>query len=276
MSYAAQESHDLIYGHFSRGSPQISLTPGSTPENAVMAFQWVKRTTSPISAISWGAREGPTPFIAMTTGYSGRRAAFGEVVFWEYEDQFPCCPMDFFRFCSAEVVSLTVAPFLIMLTKGIEGYLTNTVHMPVSGSKIRLFLVDVRPGRTVKVSIDAGIGLVKKSNQIVLHGAEQCIHPGSWKNEGTWESSKIWNRYLWAHRLFFSRCYRSLSTCYPIFVKNVKKLLTIGTTWIILFKQSRLRNTRGTGYGVLAQLGEHLPYKQRVTGSSPVGPIWSN
>ncbi len=26
-------------------------------------------------------------------------------------------------------------------------------------------------------------------------------------------------------------------------------------------------------YGVLAQLGEHLPYKQRVTGSSPVGPI---
>ena len=28
--------------------------------------------------------------------------------------------------------------------------------------------------------------------------------------------------------------------------------------------------------GVLAQLGEHLPYKQRVTGSSPVGPIHSN
>ena len=32
--------------------------------------------------------------------------------------------------------------------------------------------------------------------------------------------------------------------------------------------------------GVLAQLGEHLPYKQRVIGSSPVGPIpnfiWRN
>ena len=28
-------------------------------------------------------------------------------------------------------------------------------------------------------------------------------------------------------------------------------------------------------FGVLAQLGEHLPYKQRVTGSSPVGPIYS-
>ena len=28
-------------------------------------------------------------------------------------------------------------------------------------------------------------------------------------------------------------------------------------------------------YGSLAQLGEHLPYKQRVTGSSPVGPIYA-
>ena len=27
-------------------------------------------------------------------------------------------------------------------------------------------------------------------------------------------------------------------------------------------------------YGILAQLGEHLPYKQGVTGSSPVGPIF--
>ena len=25
--------------------------------------------------------------------------------------------------------------------------------------------------------------------------------------------------------------------------------------------------------GVLAQLGEHLPYEQRVIGSSPIGPI---
>ena len=34
----------------------------------------------------------------------------------------------------------------------------------------------------------------------------------------------------------------------------------------------RLRK-RKIKYGILAQLGEHLPYKQRVTGSSPVGPI---
>ena len=25
-------------------------------------------------------------------------------------------------------------------------------------------------------------------------------------------------------------------------------------------------------YGIIAQLGEHLPYKQRVIGSSPIGP----
>ena len=31
----------------------------------------------------------------------------------------------------------------------------------------------------------------------------------------------------------------------------------------------------GRLYGIIAQLGEHLPYKQRVTGSSPVGPIYA-
>ena len=36
----------------------------------------------------------------------------------------------------------------------------------------------------------------------------------------------------------------------------------------------RLLCTLCINYGILAQLGEHLPYKQRVTGSSPVGPIF--
>ena len=31
--------------------------------------------------------------------------------------------------------------------------------------------------------------------------------------------------------------------------------------WVVILK-----------HGVLAQLGEHLPYKQRVIGSSPIGP----
>ena len=32
----------------------------------------------------------------------------------------------------------------------------------------------------------------------------------------------------------------------------------------------------GSLRGVLAQLGEHLPYKQRVIGSSPIGPTLKN
>ena len=34
----------------------------------------------------------------------------------------------------------------------------------------------------------------------------------------------------------------------------------------------RFESDLGRLYGVLAQLGEHLPYKQRVIGSSPIGP----
>ena len=37
--------------------------------------------------------------------------------------------------------------------------------------------------------------------------------------------------------------------------------------WVVLVIVLQLR------YGILAQLGEHLPYKQRVIGSSPIGPI---
>ncbi len=36
----------------------------------------------------------------------------------------------------------------------------------------------------------------------------------------------------------------------------------------------RLKNI--LAFGILAQLGEHLPYKQRVIGSSPIGPIYSD
>ena len=39
---------------------------------------------------------------------------------------------------------------------------------------------------------------------------------------------------------------------------------------VIIAKRVEERNKAN---GILAQLGEHLPYKQRVTGSSPVGPI---
>ena len=41
--------------------------------------------------------------------------------------------------------------------------------------------------------------------------------------------------------------------------------------WVVQLRK-RLRAIEG----VLAQLGEHLPYKQRVIGSSPIGPIYKN
>ena len=44
---------------------------------------------------------------------------------------------------------------------------------------------------------------------------------------------------------------------------------------IIVFVAGELRLTEPAFRGSIAQLGEHLPYKQRVTGSSPVVPtIW--
>ena len=42
----------------------------------------------------------------------------------------------------------------------------------------------------------------------------------------------------------------------------------------VYYKQVGWRKQKSTkNYGIIAQLGEHLPYKQGVTGSSPVGPI---
>ena len=47
-----------------------------------------------------------------------------------------------------------------------------------------------------------------------------------------------------------------------------KKVLTSLKLYSKIIKSVATNN-----HGILAQLGEHLPYKQRVTGSSPVGPI---
>ena len=38
-------------------------------------------------------------------------------------------------------------------------------------------------------------------------------------------------------------------------------------------EKESVTDSLGISHGILAQLGEHLPYKQRVIGSSPIGPI---
>ena len=43
----------------------------------------------------------------------------------------------------------------------------------------------------------------------------------------------------------------------------------------ICYLISAVRKRRPTN-GSIAQLGEHLPYKQRVIGSSPIGPIYAD
>ena len=64
---------------------------------------------------------------------------------------------------------------------------------------------------------------------------------------------------------------RIISSICQNVLKKSKKCLTLVPTGIILNKSVRLR--RALAYGIIAQLGEHLPYKQRVIGSSPIGPI---
>ena len=51
-----------------------------------------------------------------------------------------------------------------------------------------------------------------------------------------------------------------------IFFKSTKKHLT-------KMNQNNIMTFVDATQGILAQLGEHLPYKQRVIGSSPIGPI---
>ena len=55
--------------------------------------------------------------------------------------------------------------------------------------------------------------------------------------------------------------------------KNRKKVLTFCNTDSILIKSVAVATDE---YGILAQLGEHLPYKQRVIGSRPIGPIYAD
>ena len=46
------------------------------------------------------------------------------------------------------------------------------------------------------------------------------------------------------------------------------KVVGSSPIWVVHIKRCVQLNS----CGILAQLGEHLPYKQRVIGSSPIGP----
>ena len=52
-----------------------------------------------------------------------------------------------------------------------------------------------------------------------------------------------------------------------IFKKKLKKVLTNKIVYDIIIT---VAGNERRAYGSIAQLGEHLPYKQRVIGSSPI------
>ena len=58
--------------------------------------------------------------------------------------------------------------------------------------------------------------------------------------------------------------------------KKVEKSASKGVDKCREVVYNNIRRLGNTGHGSIAQLGEHLPYKQRVTGSSPVVPTILN
>ena len=69
----------------------------------------------------------------------------------------------------AEVVAMPLAPLTVTLGKGCKVHASHTVHMPKSRGKVHPFLAAVLADRAVEQVVDAGIGLVKKGDEVVLH-----------------------------------------------------------------------------------------------------------
>ena len=74
----------------------------------------------------------------------------------------------------------------------------------------------------------------------------------------------------------YNKRVRTKKTESKIFLKKNEKIFKKGLTndlgYDIIYKSSARRTKNGS----IAQLGEHLPYKQRVIGSSPiVSTMWS-
>ena len=67
----------------------------------------------------------------------------------------------------------------------------------------------------------------------------------------------------------FAFCFSVFSGARKKIRKNPKKMLTNKKPYVIITKPL---NERSVILGSIAQLGEHLPYKQGVIGSSPIVP----
>lgn len=94
----------------------------------------------------------------------------GVVILGENGDEVGGDTINFFGFVSAEIVPLSLAPVSVMLGEGAERFTADAVHMPVGVDKINPLLAAVAAGGAVEETVDAGKGLVKKRDEIVLHG----------------------------------------------------------------------------------------------------------
>ena len=74
-----------------------------------------------------------------------------------------------------------------------------------------------------------------------------------------------WGYYLYRYGVFNLTIYQKNKRR-----KNIKKVVD---NCHCTRYTNQVADKIGDEHGILAQLGEHLPYKQGVTGSSPVGPI---
>ena len=70
---------------------------------------------------------------------------------------------------AAEVVAVPLAPFAVTLGKCDRTHVPNTVYMPERRGKVHPFLRPVLPDGATEQGVHAGIGLVQKRDEIVLH-----------------------------------------------------------------------------------------------------------
>lgn len=67
------------------------------------------------------------------------------------------------------MITVSFAPLLVMLRKGLQRLAAYTVHMPVGVDKIYPFLVAIASCGAVKEIVGTRIGQVKQGDKVVLH-----------------------------------------------------------------------------------------------------------
>ena len=95
--------------------------------------------------------------------------SFGQGILGEHGDQVVRLRVDLNGPTRARVVAMPFASLAVTPSKGSEAHAPHTVHMPKGCGKVHPLLAGILADRAVKQGVDTGIGLVQKSDEIVLH-----------------------------------------------------------------------------------------------------------